>query len=85
MEKRECRKCLLLESGDKNNHETVVAYINKIKPEEKCDDETYIKRLEICKNCDNLLSGTCLKCGCYVEFRAAFKNKKCPDTKTKKW
>ncbi len=85
MEKRECRRCLLLESGDKNNHDTVIEYINKIRPEQKCDDETYTKRLEQCRNCDNLISGTCIKCGCYVEFRAAFKNKKCPDTKMRKW
>ena len=85
MEKRECRRCLLLKSGDEDNYKLVQQYIAKIKPEEKCDDESYQKRLEICRNCDNLISGTCVKCGCYVEFRAAFRNKKCPDAKSKKW
>ena len=85
MELRECKKCLLLQSGDEDNHKLVQQYIAKIKPEEKCDYETYEKRLEICRNCDNLISGTCIKCGCYVEFRAAFKMKHCPDTKNKKW
>lgn len=85
MELRECKKCLLLQSGDEDNYRLVKQYIAKIKPEDKCNEEIYAKRLENCKNCDNLINGVCIKCGCYVEFRAAFKNKKCPDTKLKKW
>lgn len=82
MEFRECKKCLLLKSGEEDNYKLVQQYIQKIKPEEKSDDTIYFSRLSICGDCDNLISGTCLKCGCYVEFRAAFKNKKCP---VKKW
>ena len=85
MELRECKRCLLLQSGDEDNHKLVQQYIAKIRPAEKCDEESYQKRLEVCRNCDNLISGMCLKCGCYVEFRAAFRNKKCPDVKNKKW
>ncbi|MBO5934419.1 MAG: hypothetical protein J6Q94_02915 [Clostridia bacterium] len=85
MELRECKRCLLLQSGDEDNHKMVQQYIAKIRPEEKCDEELYQKRLEICGSCDNLISGTCIKCGCYVEFRAAFRLKHCPDTKNKKW
>lgn len=82
MEQRECRKCLLLQSGEEDNYRLVQSYVLKIKPEEKCNDDIYSSRLEICKSCDNLISGTCIKCGCYVEFRAAFRNKNCP---AKKW
>lgn len=85
MELRECKKCLLLQSRDEDNHKLVQQYIAKIKTEDKCDDTLYSERLEKCKNCDNLISGVCLKCGCYVEFRAAFRNKKCPDVKNRKW
>lgn len=85
MELRECKRCLLLASGDNENYELVREYIAKIKPCDKCDDETYEKRLNECKSCDNLISGCCTKCGCYVEFRAAFKNKKCPDTRLNRW
>lgn len=85
MDLRECKKCLLLQSGDEDNYELVQQYIAKIKPEERCEDTIYSERLENCKNCDNLISGMCLKCGCYVEFRAAFRNKKCPDMKNRKW
>ena len=72
-------------SGEEDNYKLVKQHIEKIKPEDKTDDKTYAERLESCKACDYLISGTCLKCGCYVEFRAAFRNKKCPDTKNKKW
>lgn len=85
MEYRECKKCLLLQSGEEANYRLVQEYIKKIKPEEKCSDTLYDERLEKCKNCDNLISGVCIKCGCYVEFRAAYKNKKCPDVKIRAW
>ncbi len=78
MELRECKRCLLLASGDTKSFELIQQHIAKIKPQDKCDDALYNERLEKCKNCDFLISGTCIKCGCYPEFRAAFKNKKCP-------
>lgn len=85
MELRECKKCLLLQSGEEENYKLVQEYIQKIKSADKCPDELYQERLKKCKDCDNLISGVCLKCGCYVEFRAAYRNKKCPDTKRKAW
>lgn len=85
MELRECKKCLLLRSGDEANYNLVQEYIKKIKPVEKCPDGLYNDRLRKCQNCDNLISGVCVKCGCYVEFRAAYKNKKCPDVKLRAW
>ena len=41
-------------------------------------EEVYENRLKICKECDDLVAGTCLKCGCYVELRAAVTRNKCP-------
>ncbi|MCQ2484248.1 MAG: DUF6171 family protein [Clostridia bacterium] len=52
--------------------------IERIKPEEKTADGEYRKRLDVCKECDFLISGTCVKCGCYVELRAAYKMNNCP-------
>ena len=42
------------------------------------DPETYAARLNICRTCDNLHSGTCALCGCYLEARAAKKRQGCP-------
>lgn len=49
------------------------------------ENELYNKRLAFCKKCEYLISGMCRKCGCYVEIRAALKDKVCPDYDSKKW
>ena len=82
---RECKKCLLYESAEGDILKDIKEKIDKLSPDEKCDGEVYNQRLEKCKNCDNLISGVCMKCGCYVEFRAAFKKQKCPWAGERKW
>ena len=47
--------------------------------------KNYKLRLEKCKKCDFLISGMCLKCGCYVEVRAALNDKHCADFNNKTW
>lgn len=79
-----CRRCLLRESGSEDVLGEVRRCIEKIKPDEKTDDILYSERLEKCRKCEFLISGTCLKCGCYVELRAAYKNNACPLPKSKK-
>lgn len=64
---------------------SITERIEKLSEKEKAPDELYEKRLDKCKSCDNLISGVCMKCGCYVEFRAAFKKNSCPDVKSRKW
>ena len=81
----ECKRCLLHKEADADTLKSISTRIEKLSPEEKADDETYRNRLKECQSCDNLISGVCIKCGCYVEFRAAFRNRKCPDTKSRKW
>lgn len=82
---RECKKCLLLESAEGDMYNVIKEKIDSLSPEERCDDDTYEKRLSLCKCCDNLISGVCMKCGCYVEFRAAFIKQKCPYVGDRKW
>ncbi len=85
MMERECKRCLLLESAEEDVLENINSRISKLSDDERCPEEAYKKRLDICQQCDNLISGVCMKCGCYVQFRAAFKKQKCPDTKGRKW
>lgn len=80
-----CKKCLLLEAGEQKSFAGVKDYLDTIDNSLKVNDDLYKKRLSLCKECDNLISGMCLKCGCYVEIRAALKNKACPDFDDKKW
>ncbi len=80
-----CKRCLLHESAEGNVLESIKSKIEKLSESERASDEVYEKRLSQCKCCDNLISGVCMKCGCYVEFRAAFKVQKCPDVKNRGW
>lgn len=80
-----CKKCLLNEAGESKSLKLVEDYLNSLEQELKVTRDIYIKRLSMCKSCDNLISGMCIKCGCYVEIRAALKDKCCPDYDNKKW
>lgn len=80
-----CKKCLLLEAGENAAYKTVSDYLETIDDSMKVSDEEYEKRLSYCKRCEYLISGMCRKCGCYIEVRAALKNKDCPDYPNKKW
>ncbi len=82
---RECKKCLLYESAEADMLDLIRTKISEMSPEDRTSDEEYNLRLEHCKACDNLISGMCMKCGCYVELRAAFKMQKCPDATHRKW
>ncbi len=80
-----CKKCLLLEAGEKASFETIKAYLDNLSNDLKVDDSEYSRRLQLCKNCKFLISGMCRKCGCYVEIRAALKDKACPNADNKLW
>ena len=78
IDNRICKMCLLKDYYPEKYKETLEEYINRIKPEEKASENEYNRRLDICKDCEKLSQGTCLRCGCYVELRAASKNAHCP-------
>lgn len=80
-----CKKCLLLEAGEKAAYQTVNDYLSTLDDKLKAEKSLYEYRLSICRECEFLISGMCLKCGCYVEIRAALKDKKCPDYNNRKW
>lgn len=75
--RKPCR-CTLLESGQADMAKLVRDYVDSLSADEKTDEATYTARLNICRTCDDLHSGTCALCGCYVEARAAKKRQGCP-------
>ena len=81
--RKPCR-CTLLESGQADMAKLVRDYVDSLSADEKTDEATYAARLNICRTCDNLHSGTCALCGCYVEARAAKKRQGCPKV-PEKW
>ena len=74
----------LLESGQADMAKLVRDYVASLSADEKTDEATYAARLNICRTCDDLHSGTCALCGCYVEARAAKKRQGCPKV-PEKW
>lgn len=87
MERRVCKRCLLRElAGTDQASEAKLRMIEKyrdaIGPNGRAGEEAYERRLAVCRECERLVDGTCLACGCYVELRAAAKGSRCPK---KKW
>ena len=80
-----CRKCLLREAAEERVLEAVREKVALIPEADRADDALYAARLEACKSCEQLLSGVCVKCGCYVEFRAAHRRMKCPNVRDRRW
>ena len=76
---RRCKKCLLREMADGVKiYESVRRMIEDLSDEERASEPVREERLALCKECDRLLEGMCTACGCYVELRAAMKEKDCP-------
>ncbi len=74
---RVCKRCLLREADPEAFREQLLGFIEKL-GSEKCTEEIYETRLLHCKSCQELVVGTCQRCGCYVELRAAAKTGHCP-------
>ena len=85
MSVKECKRCLLREAAQEDTLRDIHGQIEKLSTEDKAEETLYRSRLDACQDCDQLISGVCMKCGCYVEFRAAFKKMKCPNVKDRKW
>ncbi len=79
MDKRLCRKCLMRELAEDEYYVNLQGYIDAVDEELKANEKEYERRLNICRECDSLISGMCGKCGCYVELRAVMENGYCPD------
>ena len=77
-----CKRCLLRESAEADVYEDIKSRIERLSESDRADELTYNSRIEFCKACEHLISGVCMKCGCYVEFRVAFKKQACP---MKRW
>lgn len=78
-----CKKCLIKDMPQDAYFKNLYDYIDHLDEDIKTETKEYERRLSICKECDNLLSGMCRLCGCFVELRAVIHNKSCPDIKSK--
>lgn len=76
--KKPCTRCLLEEAGKQDVYELILKSIAKIPEKLRTEEALYAERLDICRRCEHLSEGTCLKCGCYAELRAARRDGYCP-------
>ena len=77
MKQRFCRKCLLDQVFEEEEYKNLQDYIESLDKHIKTDECDYKKRLNTCKQCDNLINGMCKICGCFVEMRAAVNKNYC--------
>lgn len=77
-----CRQCLLRDLLDEAQyHRTVAQFREKMNPRVRTPDAQYEARLELCRACEQLQNGTCMRCGCLVEMRAMRLDMHCPPPK----
>lgn len=76
--KRFCRKCLLQDMDEGQYFDDMRRYIDNLDEDLKVSSQLYDERLAFCRKCDNLISGMCRVCGCFVEMRAVMKKNGCP-------
>ena len=56
----------------------IYEYIESIYEDMKTNSVEYERRLNVCKQCENLINGMCKICGCFVELRAVMNKNYCP-------
>lgn len=79
-ETRICKRCLIGDIPDQASLAELIRERIALLPEEQRADEALMaSRLDVCRACDHLNSGTCALCGCYVELRASKRHMRCPD------
>ncbi len=83
-ELRVCRRCLLVEAGEADLAKLIKQRVEIIPSAQRTAADEYKRRLAICSECEFLNRGTCTKCGCYVELRAAKAEQHCPH-ENKQW
>ena len=77
---RICKRCLVGDIPDQASLAELIRERIALLPEEQRAEEAVQQaRLDTCRCCDHLSSGTCALCGCYVELRAAKRLMRCPD------
>ena len=82
---KECKRCLPREAAEEDTLSAIREKLDALPPADRADERLYNARLEACKTCEHLLSGVCMKCGCYVEFRAGHRRMRCPNVKERRW
>ena len=79
-----CKKCLLADIDRDADTEKLMEYIAAVPEDKRVSEEEYQRRLDLCRQCEQLANGMCAVCGCYVELRALKPASYCPGEE-KRW
>lgn len=81
MPAQNCPGCLLGDMGDaKALRQLVEDYLAALPAGLRAGEGDYQTRLAACRACQQLVSGLCRLCGCFVEARALKAGQRCPAT-----
>ena len=72
-----CRKCLEIPVSEQELAEILDRYLETLDDAVRVPPEVYEARLAVCADCASRVGYTCLKCGCYVQARAAKRSTAC--------
>lgn len=79
-----CRQCLLRDMLDPQDYERTVERVRRaLHARVRTPDAQYEQRLSVCRDCDQLQNGTCMRCGCLVEMRAMRRDMHCPPPRSR--
>ena len=73
-----CRKCLLEDIDPEGIYREIREMAAALPEEKRTEESEYRRRLDICSRCERLGEGICGVCGCFVELRAAKRDRHCP-------
>lgn len=73
-----CPRCVAPGAGSEALTQTLRELVEALPEDRRADEAVRLARLSACRACEWLAEGTCVLCGCYVEYRAAQKHRRCP-------
>ena len=76
-----CKRCFFEELDPNGLYKEISDMIEALPKDKRTSEDEYRRRLDICGGCPSLGEGTCGKCGCFVELRAAKADMHCPHEK----
>ena len=81
-----CKRCGIKTVLSEADIERMVGEVRSMPRIRLADEETYEKRLTVCRSCEKLEYGsTCALCGCVMQVRELMRDGHCPFPRKPKW